>query len=393
MEAKFGNHDEPPITASSPSDQQRWLDLLNRADRGAMVDHFLRELRTIPDYAQPLIPLSEIRQTAHRSFAALLSGLATDDRSEFQAIATRTGATRARAGVPMASLLTAVRLDFTVLWHELLRVATPEDSEVLLHHASRVWQFVDDYARAVHHEYQAEERRRTSSESLVVRGLLTELFGQKSPTPARIDSIASGLGTAVDSVFCLAVAGHNAVHELQGEIAGGEREGLALFTLYDDDQLILFFPTHDVPGDRYVRLVERLSRLPVGIVAEVRGMAQLRSACTLARELSALAANVEDGAVTPERGWPTILRHHLERSGLSLGEEVELALSECGQAERRNIVESVAAYLETGSVSEVAARIFCHRNTVTNRLHRFHDITGIDVTVPAQAARLVISWA
>jgi DNA-binding PucR family transcriptional regulator len=44
-------------------------------------------------------------------------------------------------------------------------------------------------------------------------------------------------------------------------------------------------------------------------------------------------------------------------------------------------------------VSESAAELFCHRNTLTNRLRRFADLTGIDPTVPEQSARLVVGWA
>ncbi|MGO3280856.1 MAG: helix-turn-helix domain-containing protein, partial [Brevibacterium aurantiacum] len=40
-----------------------------------------------------------------------------------------------------------------------------------------------------------------------------------------------------------------------------------------------------------------------------------------------------------------------------------------------------------------AAELFCHRNTVANRLRRFADLTGVDPMIPAEAARLVVGWA
>ena len=51
------------------------------------------------------------------------------------------------------------------------------------------------------------------------------------------------------------------------------------------------------------------------------------------------------------------------------------------------------SYLATGSIAQSADQLFCHRNTLMNRLRRFTDLTGIDVTIPQQAARLVVAWS
>ncbi len=50
-------------------------------------------------------------------------------------------------------------------------------------------------------------------------------------------------------------------------------------------------------------------------------------------------------------------------------------------------------FLSTGNITTTAEPLFCHRNTILNRLNRFQDLTGIDLTVPSQAARLVVAWA
>jgi len=53
----------------------------------------------------------------------------------------------------------------------------------------------------------------------------------------------------------------------------------------------------------------------------------------------------------------------------------------------------VRAFAGSGSVKEVAARSFCHRNTVLNRLRRFSALTGRDVTRPADAAVVLLALA
>jgi DNA-binding PucR family transcriptional regulator len=70
----------------------------------------------------------------------------------------------------------------------------------------------------------------------------------------------------------------------------------------------------------------------------------------------------------------------------------ELAgLADAAPRERHRLLETVRAYAATGSVAEVAARVYCHRNTVLNRLRRFAELTGRDVTVPTDAAVVLLA--
>jgi DNA-binding PucR family transcriptional regulator len=41
--------------------------------------------------------------------------------------------------------------------------------------------------------------------------------------------------------------------------------------------------------------------------------------------------------------------------------------------------------MRTGSIKEVGDALFLHRNTVFKRLRSFHELTGLDVTVPRDA--------
>jgi DNA-binding PucR family transcriptional regulator len=69
------------------------------------------------------------------------------------------------------------------------------------------------------------------------------------------------------------------------------------------------------------------------------------------------------------------------------------ALADCGRVERERLIEAVRAYLASGSIGASAAELFCHRNTVANRLRRFSELTGVDPMIPAEAARLVVGWS
>ena len=54
--------------------------------------------------------------------------------------------------------------------------------------------------------------------------------------------------------------------------------------------------------------------------------------------------------------------------------------------DRDLIVETILAFAESGSVSTTAAKLYCHRNTVLNRIRKFEDTTGISLRTPRSQA-------
>ena len=92
----------------------------------------------------------------------------------------------------------------------------------------------------------------------------------------------------------------------------------------------------------------------------------------------------------PGPGWPS---SKCSDVGLDLLADLEAGLSGCRGGERERLKETVQHYLDTGSITATAQQLFCHRNTILNRISRFQDLTGVDLAVPAQTARLVVAWA
>ena len=56
-------------------------------------------------------------------------------------------------------------------------------------------------------------------------------------------------------------------------------------------------------------------------------------------------------------------------------------------------MQTLVAYLDAGAIRAVADDLFVHVNTVTYRLRRVREITGLDPRVPTQAASLVLAVA
>ncbi|WP_234808147.1 PucR family transcriptional regulator [Mycolicibacillus trivialis] len=61
--------------------------------------------------------------------------------------------------------------------------------------------------------------------------------------------------------------------------------------------------------------------------------------------------------------------------------------------ERLILSETFAVWLDhNGSISEAAAALFCHPNTVRNRLRRIEEHTGRSLTAPRELAELCLAF-
>lgn len=374
-------------------DEARWLELVGQLDAATLTESFLTLVQTIPGYDPPPIPFSEIRRTGRLSFDALLFGLADGGFAAPVAVASDVGVSRARAGVPITSLISAIRLDFSILWEALASVARPSDAELIVRHTGIVLQTVDDYAGQTQYAYAAERQRMRDEESSVRRGLIASLLEGPAHSNDRLQAMASELELTPDEPLLVAAATGEDIAALRVFIFDIERAGSTVFSHHLGDSLIVFARKMVLPGSRIELVRERLATLRVGLTAAEAGLSNLRQAGANARDLARLLGPDDHGPITWESGWARLTAQVLVADGRPVIDDVTAALSTCGAAERARLEEAVRSYLRTGNVGHSAEELFCHRNTLANRLNRFAELTGIHPAVPEQAARLVVGWA
>jgi hypothetical protein len=180
-------HDRQLRDRPLPGDERRWLELLDSLDLDELTERFMTRVVRVPGYDPAPIPVSELRRTGRLSFTTLIEGLRAGGFDGPVAISTEVGVSRARAGIPLEALMTAIRHDFNVLWEVLTRVASQTDAELVIRHTGIVLSTVDEYVSQVQQAYTAELH------SDAGRGVIGACRTHREPVPgSRSDRRASG---------------------------------------------------------------------------------------------------------------------------------------------------------------------------------------------------------
>ncbi|MDV9174773.1 helix-turn-helix domain-containing protein [Streptomyces sp. W16] len=140
-------------------------------------------------------------------------------------------------------------------------------------------------------------------------------------------------------------------------------------------------------------VLAQLQGTPCGVSSEVTGLTEVPRAVTLA---TATARVLPPDAGEPQRledSWLDVLVHRAGDLGRDLAADVFGGLhAGAPPAEVDRLLETVQTHLSgSGSVADTAAALYCHRNTIQQRLNRFAELTGRDPRRPEDAALVVLA--
>lgn len=378
------------------ADEQRWRELLARLDPATLTEALLPRVDRVDGYQSPPIPRSEIRRTAELSMEVLLRALRTGSLDNSVTVPSEIGVSRARAGIELSSLMAALQLDFAVLWDGLLAVADDADAQLIVHRTRAVMRTVDAWVSQAQRAYLAETQRMREESASLRRDIIDAVFhstpGSREEREA-VAAVASECGYGVAEPLLVVAAVRGDIPALRVGVAELERFGVLCQLSHLDGALIVFLAAHPGGSGTHADPAAHLGDMRVGMAPAPDGITGLRAAAARARELALLLTPDESGAMTRERGWARQAARALDDAGSPVIADVEAALAQCSAAKRERLLETVRCYLASGSISDTAAALFCHRNTVSKQLQQFRDVTGVDPTIPQQAARLVVGWA
>ncbi|MEU5325318.1 PucR family transcriptional regulator [Streptomyces parvus] len=369
---------------------------------------------------------AEVWQEVHHSLRHNVGSLIQP--REFRESAHRTsrwiGEIRAEQGVPLDAVLHAFRMGGAMVWQDLVDETArrdPDDIRLLVHVAADVWNFVDEHCGVVADAYRQAERRqswrRENRQRLMVAALLdgtariadlaeaAEMLGLPEQGRYAVLAVAgavaaggagagAGAGSAAASRAGVALHGPGVAARPPVELPVGA-PGAAVLRHPGPDAEFAILPLTGSPGE----LGELAAALDVpagtraGIGSAVEGLAALGDARRLA-ETALRACPASGGTVLLDEHLPDALVVSSPALAGALADRVLGPLDRLDPADRDVIVETLTAWLDAdGSAQRAGARLYCHRNTVLNRLRRFEQLTGRCLTRPRDAVEVSLALA
>lgn len=317
---------------------------------------------------------------------------------DFEWAARETGRRRAEQGVPLDTVLQAYRRGGRVLWQvmaEHLRVRAGRESDsrdIELDMASGVWETIDRYSVAMADAYRIAQLELQSRQDTRRVALFEALLDGRADDPAVASAAAAALGVPPVDRYVVVVAAQapappphlSPVLETQGMWSywrprSGRYAG------------IVRLPRRDGPAgraaaragggtDRAVRALLAALRERTGATAgvspEFERLSQAGRALRLAEQtLRTLTVGSGEVAVFDDRLAQVLLSGRTDIAERIVTVHLGPVLATGG--ERAALLTTLRAWLDHGcSASRAADQLYCHRNTVLNRIGRIAELTG-----------------
>ncbi|BBE21890.1 hypothetical protein MN0502_07730 [Arthrobacter sp. MN05-02] len=358
------------------------------ADIDGIAERFLIDVQDIEGYAGSPVQDQDLRETAVASMELLLrlvGDLPVPER--LAGMSDALGHRRASQGVPLESLLRAVRMDFRILWTEMLGRVPAESLSDFTTDAVRVWEAVEYHTTRVHSGYMDELASMAHEKEQQRAFLLSRLLSSDGRDVQLLGQAARALGVSVQGPFTVAVGAEDARKEFRAGVAQAQAEH---YLHERDGALILILEDRRPRSGRTTAAVPAwLTDLRCFVAPAAASLAEVPTMVRVALEAVAVLDFAAPGHQSIRQAWGPVAAARLGEFGQVLEHAVLDPLTLIPTAEMERLVGTVLAYVNSGSVSQAAQQLYCHRNTVLNRLARVHQLTGYDPAVPADAAILI----
>ena len=308
------------------------------------------------------------------------------------------GRRRAEQNVPLPVALRGLRAGASVLWRELAARAAaraPGEAAVFLEQSGALWTVLDEQSRALATGYDEGLTALTDADRERRRLLFDALVDGRLGEWSRLGGSLIRLGLPEEGPYVAVSAEQDAtgVPALAGAedfLAGHGVRSAWRTTMDGTVGIVAIGEWRTVTSIR-----ELLGTLATGRVGLSRSYADaLQTSVAVARAMVArrcLPAGAVGVTAIDDDPVAALLASSVETSTevsrLLLGAVMELP-----EPEQQTLLATLATWLATnGNSTETGRLLFCHRNTVRNRLARLEQLSGQSLEDPRSVARLFVA--
>jgi hypothetical protein len=360
------------------------------ARRSDLFHAWIALVRESGRYRDSWVDEEELRAKALEVFELILCRIAGLEVSEdLSTVSERVGQRRAEQGVSLAEVQAAANLDFQIVWEAMLAEADDAEKAALLRHAPSIWAVVDHHTQRITaaYRFRLEEIERVSGDRR--RDWFGRLLKCDGERPDVVRQASEALGLEVDGRFRVIIAARDHAARLRET-----RDTLAAlrwsyhYQEVEVGDLLLVRSTAE--NDK--RLMNALSGLRCAVAPPAYGLAEVPRATKIAADiLMALRRDRQEPGLL-EDTWFAVAAAQTPLVAQALAARIRKSLERVHDADV--LIQTAQVFCDgDGTASRAATELFCHRNTVLNRLDKFRDLTGYDMRRPRDAATFLFAMS
>ena len=382
------------------TDEDRTTDLIRAAARRLLnlrltqiveraVDQTIRDE---PLYSEGPVTRDDLRYHMDRTMRLALTRLVGDDVPEsLRSAAHDVGQVRAHQNVPLSSVLHAFRIDLKMLWEALIAESrafgVDTRADFLERSSLMVWEAIEANTEEFVHGYQVARGNREELRSAAFELLLLDGDQHQSTVENASRMLALPItGRYVCVVGAFPIPRPELVSECSAAL---DQAGMPHYFNWFAQELRGI--VHTTSPDAHIQAALAPLDDHVCAVLDADGLAAVPRALRLAR--MAVQGRAEPGVRRLRDNW----LHAVIAADSELSDALHAAvfqpLATLTVHERNGILETVGDLVtHGGTIADIAARTFRHRNTVRKRLQTFTTLTGFDVSDTTDLATTAVAF-
>jgi hypothetical protein len=349
----------------------------------------------VPFYADGGVVSFEDLRLSCRANAEFVLHSMRDDREADISAAQETGRVRAGQGVPLPSVMSAFRVMFSLIWTRLVDEARGTEtvsSDVLVDAASGIWAVHDTFAEAMASAYRESAMAQALRDERERSALVAALLEGRALEDATVWEIADLLRLSRQGPFVVVAAESP---QIGSEALPHVETGLRVRGIGSAWRLLpeMHIGIVRLPGEpdrrQLADVLSGLAQRRVGVSPPYQRLTETATALRLAR-IAVAAAQPGSQRVSFFDDHPLAVAavsapDAMRRvSRTVLGTVLDLPAEQSAM-----LLETLTAWLDNGGSAESAARqMYCHPNTVRQRLRKLESCTGRSLADPRAAAEL-----
>jgi DNA-binding PucR family transcriptional regulator len=334
--------------------------------------------------AQGIVPTDVLRRSVAANVGRILKALAGEhlDPDEELSVARTTGRHRAQQSVPLEAVLRAYRLATKIMLDAMLDEARRRPEQELaafLDVATAIMEIVDRHSEAVVAGYRQTESEMLRRDAQRQQAMFDALLEGRGSDPSLAAEALSVLGLPAEGPYVIAVSTFDiAAHQT----LSATRDACAAYsfsaawrTRADREIGIIALGRSSIP--KLVETLRTQTSSRIGISDTFESMHAVPEACRTADiALLTVARGTADVAWIADRLPESLLVSSPDLAtrlaARALGPVLALP-----KAEREVLLETLSIWYDNGrSAARAAAELYCHRNTILNRLRRIESLSG-----------------